>query len=157
MKNQKIGNKGQVAMEYLMTYGWAVLVISIAAIIAWYFGLFNLGSTVGGGYSGFGEVIPEDFALRSDGTFIVVVENAVGAPITVTEVSARMLGTTKYAVDVPCNISTGAAGSFTITGLPDGTPGERYTMNLVMVVFEDSRTPGISHTSAGKIWSNYEG
>jgi hypothetical protein len=38
--------KGQAAMEYLMTYGWAILVIVIVLAALLYLGVFNLGSKV---------------------------------------------------------------------------------------------------------------
>ncbi|VVC04447.1 Uncharacterised protein [Candidatus Burarchaeum australiense] len=36
--------KGQAAMEYLMTYGWAILVIVIVLAALLYLGVFNVGS-----------------------------------------------------------------------------------------------------------------
>ncbi len=33
--------KGQAAMEFLMTYGWAILVVIIAIGSLWYFGALN--------------------------------------------------------------------------------------------------------------------
>ncbi|MGC8851252.1 MAG: hypothetical protein ACP5O3_03445 [Candidatus Micrarchaeia archaeon] len=33
--------RGQQALEYLVTYGWAILVIVIIAAVLWYFGVFN--------------------------------------------------------------------------------------------------------------------
>ena len=38
--------KGQTAMEYLMTYGWAILIIMIVVAVLFYLGVFNLGSTI---------------------------------------------------------------------------------------------------------------
>lgn len=38
--------KGQAAMEYLMTYGWAILVIVIVLAALLYLGVFNLGEKV---------------------------------------------------------------------------------------------------------------
>ncbi|MDO8339671.1 MAG: hypothetical protein Q7T16_03365 [Candidatus Burarchaeum sp.] len=38
--------KGQAAMEYLMTYGWAILVIVIVLAALLYLGVFNIGSRV---------------------------------------------------------------------------------------------------------------
>lgn len=32
--------KGQTAVEYLMVYGWAILIILIVAGVLWYFGVF---------------------------------------------------------------------------------------------------------------------
>ena len=32
-------------MEYLMTYGWAILVVMIVGIVMWQLGIFNMGGT----------------------------------------------------------------------------------------------------------------
>jgi uncharacterized protein (UPF0333 family) len=36
-----MNNKGQGAMEYLMTYGWAILVVVIIGGVMWYLGFFG--------------------------------------------------------------------------------------------------------------------
>ena len=33
--------KGQVAMEFLMTYGWAIIIILLAVAALWYLGVFK--------------------------------------------------------------------------------------------------------------------
>jgi hypothetical protein len=33
--------KGQSALEYLITYGWAILVILVVLAVLWYYGIFN--------------------------------------------------------------------------------------------------------------------
>ena len=40
-----LGMRGQGAMEYLMTYGWAILVVMIVGIVMWQLGIFNMGGT----------------------------------------------------------------------------------------------------------------
>src|SRR3972149_6639240 len=37
--------KGQAAMEYLMTYGWAILIVAVVIIALYSFGVFSLGGT----------------------------------------------------------------------------------------------------------------
>jgi len=38
--------KGQTAMEYLMTYGWAILIIMVVVAVLFYLGVFNIGNTI---------------------------------------------------------------------------------------------------------------
>ena len=33
--------KGQTALEYLITYGWAILVILVVLAVLWYYGIFT--------------------------------------------------------------------------------------------------------------------
>ncbi|MFH0861742.1 MAG: hypothetical protein V1875_01815 [Candidatus Altiarchaeota archaeon] len=46
-------SRGQGAMEYLMTYGWAILVVMVVGIVMWQLGIFNLnqGSTTATGFA----------------------------------------------------------------------------------------------------------
>src|SRR5271157_1074991 len=37
-------HNAQSAMEYLMTYGWAILIISVAVAVLYNFGVFNSGT-----------------------------------------------------------------------------------------------------------------
>jgi len=50
--------RGQGAMEYLMTYGWAILVVMIIGVSLWKLGIFNLGGSVPPTASGFGAIKP---------------------------------------------------------------------------------------------------
>ncbi len=45
--------KGQSALEYMMTYGWAILVIVIVAAVLYSLGIFSPSSSVGTGSTGF--------------------------------------------------------------------------------------------------------
>jgi len=144
-------------MEYLMTYGWAILVILIAVITAWQFGLLKIGSATGSGYSGFGEVVPLDFALKSNGTFIIILENAAGDSINVTQVTANVGGTTNSTPLVNVEIKPGGSTRFAITGFPEGEPSDQYAVNPVIINFTDGRdSANPDHSSAGRIWGNYE-
>jgi len=33
--------KGQTALEYLITYGWAIIVILVVLAVLWYYGIFT--------------------------------------------------------------------------------------------------------------------
>ena len=51
--------RSQSALEYMMTYGWAILIIVIVAVILYSMGIFNPSSSVSStviGFSGLGSV-----------------------------------------------------------------------------------------------------
>ena len=48
--------KGQTAIEYLMTYGWAILIILIVAGVLAYYGIFAPSSFLGPTARGFGQI-----------------------------------------------------------------------------------------------------
>ena len=58
---QKIlaNKKSQSALEYMMTYGWAILIIVIVAAVLYSFGIFSPSSSISAtitGFSGLGSV-----------------------------------------------------------------------------------------------------
>ncbi|MFC2154463.1 hypothetical protein ACFLRC_03150 [Candidatus Altiarchaeota archaeon] len=74
--------KGQAAMEYLMTYGWAVLVVMIVGVVMWQMGIFNMGSTTITA-QGFSRVKPQLAAtgLRENGDFTIIFMNGAGTDL----------------------------------------------------------------------------
>ena len=85
------GRRGQGAMEYLMTYGWAILVVMIVGIVMWELGIFNMGSTSMTS-SGFGKIKPQIAAsgLNADDSFTGVFTNGVGTRITLVQSTATL-------------------------------------------------------------------
>jgi hypothetical protein len=87
------GRKGQGAMEYLMTYGWAILVVMIVGIVMWQLGIFNMGGTTMTA-SGFAKLKPQLGAMGvtgGGGGFQGVFTNGVGTRINV--LHASVVGT----------------------------------------------------------------
>lgn len=107
--------KGQAAMEFLMTYGWAILVVLVVIGALAYFGILNPSSflpkrcILGSGLS------CADSQLKADRTFSIVIVNSLANPIQITAVS---LDDTKLQ-----NI----AGTCSVTGVPTAVilPGEQ--------------------------------
>ncbi len=60
--------KGQAAMEFLMTYGWAILAAIIAIGVLAYFGVFSPGRLVGSTGAVNAPFNMDAFALKSDDT-----------------------------------------------------------------------------------------
>jgi hypothetical protein len=86
MKQMK--NKGQGAMEYLMTYGWAILVVMIVGVVLWQLGVFNVGqgNVVTTGWSKL-QPISASIALKAnDATFESTFQNTIGTSIRITSV-----------------------------------------------------------------------
>lgn len=50
--------KGQGAMEYMMTYGWAILVVLIIGLAIHRLGIFKIGSSTPTTYTGFNDMKP---------------------------------------------------------------------------------------------------
>ncbi len=144
-----MNNKGQGAMEYLMTYGWAILVVIIVGIVLWQSGVFGTG---GGGVSGFTEVRVEDYVC-SDGGVIVSFENAAGSTMKQTNVmiSEDSFATNFTMTDIEGNASLNwAAGkeyAQNITNITC-TTGEGYAFDFNIAYVAES---GLAHTETGTI------
>ena len=102
--------RGQSAIEYLMTYGWAILIILIVAgVLAWY-GFFNPAASLPATKTGFSQVdIVSPWDLSSADLLRIDLENRVGQTINVTGISVDE-GTTLPASPTSCTNFT----SFTI-------------------------------------------
>jgi hypothetical protein len=85
-----IKNKGQSAMEYLMTYGWAILVVMVVGIAMWQLGIFNMGGTSLTS-TGFAKIKPQlaGTGYSADGVFTGTFTNGVGTRITINQVVIR--------------------------------------------------------------------
>lgn len=128
--------KGQTAVEYLMTYGWAILIILIVAGVLAYYGIFAPAGFLGPSASGFSQVYvlsPWDF--NADGNATLQIENRVGTSINVTKIYGQV-GTTTGSDDVNQVISAGAKSGFITADLDlTGTSGETYQLDLWIEYF----------------------
>ena len=124
--------RGQSALEYLVTYGWAILAIVIIAAVLWYFGIFNpnkwSSSKQCGGFSNFQCI---DYNNTANTTYVTL-GNSAGRPITLT-------------YPVACSsTSIGVADTFTCEWPWGATQGTQ-----VNVYLEYSVTGGTTHNETG--------
>jgi hypothetical protein len=79
--------KGQTAVEYLMTYGWAILIILIVAGVLAYYGIFAPSGFLGQSVRGFTTIVVlQPWGLSIGGALQANLENRVGSPITLNHV-----------------------------------------------------------------------
>ena len=77
--------RGQAAMEFLMTYGWAILavILSIAALA--YFGVLNPSRFLPESCTLFPGLACKDFTITDDGDMVtIMLINGIGSPLTLT-------------------------------------------------------------------------
>ena len=85
-------HKSQSALEYLMTYGWAILIIVIVAVILYSMGIFNPSSSITStitGFSDLGAVTAN--CVPNQGLFLVI-GDSTGYPIEVTQLNVTYSG-----------------------------------------------------------------
>lgn len=124
--------KGQTAMEYLMTYGWAILIILIVAGVLAYYGVFSPSGFLGPSARGFAEVyILQPWSFNAAGTLTFKIENRVGADITLTNAYGK-IGTTSQTVALSSTITAGEQSGFLTSAFTslNGTSGNSYSLDL---------------------------
>ncbi len=156
--------KGQAAMEFLMTYGWAILVVLAAIGALAYFGILSpqrflpSGFTMTGGFSG------AEYKVATGGTVQLGVINNIGTGV---EVSKVMLNTTSASA-VSCGVEstetqagnvTQANGvktvyNFVCSGISAADEGKKVKANVAVTYMKDGET--LSHTSTGDLTATVE-
>jgi len=167
MKNMK--NKGQGAMEYLMTYGWAILVVMIVGVVLWQLGVFNVGQ---------GTVVVKDWNKMqplgptvtyggAGGNFTASFNNVAGTSAKITAISINESysgvvctpGNTLIngaAIGTGVTVGPGSAFKMDASGCNVKTRGDQYLM--IITLSYNSVVGGIStaHTEIGSIRGNAE-
>ena len=133
-------------MEYLMTYGWAILVVIIVGIVLWQSGVFGTGS---GGVSGFDKVRVQDYTFNSTGVFVKY-QNAAGQTMRSVNVSYSIDGgSTVYATQSATNWAPGKeyTGSYADASTC-ATSGAGYTLDVTITYNSQA---SIAHSETGTI------
>ena len=80
--------KAQTALEYLMTYGWAILIIIIVGSALYALGVFSPGTFTGKRSTGFSQFQIVDFKVDTSESVTLVMGNRLGKTITVNDINA---------------------------------------------------------------------
>ncbi len=143
--------KGQGALEYMTTYGWAVLAVLIAAVVLWQMGMFS--APVSDGWSGFGIIRPVEWSCDTDGDSDIYFNNAAGASIS--GITAAFDGQT--AACSSGKVMTGKLFSCNVTGTldacKDGRAGDRYKLDVSVNYLSPT---GAARSSSGAVWGAIE-
>ena len=127
-----------------MTYGWAILIVIIVAAALFALGVFNPSTYTGRAATGFGELgAPADWQY-SGTDFTVVLKNAVGQDITVTNVTST--GCTEWSGSQA--IAAGSTQSFALTACPSKSTGASFSQ---AVTVSYSVAGGLPRTASGTL------
>ncbi len=141
-------------MEYLMTYGWAILVVMIVGVVLWQLGVFNAGqgSPVATGFVRLQPMMPS-VAYYGGDKFNATFTNNAGTTIRLMTISLNeTVAGGNCTVTVPTSsVIAGGVFSISATGCPSVDTGASY--NLKTVITYNSSLAGIttSHTETGYI------
>ncbi len=157
--------KSQAAVEYVMTYGWAILVILIVGVMMWQLGIFKIGGQTAPGSRGFSQIRPLDWSLKkisaTDGTLDMIVVNDAG-------VILQLPANSVFAAVDLVNCSTGPATAYTkfrpgqtipVTLTCQNLPAEYQTgeyYRATVVINYINPASGLNHSSVGIVFGGVE-
>jgi len=136
-------------MEYLMTYGWAILIVIIVAAALYALGVFNPTTWTGSRATGFANVgAPTEWTLAggTPSTFTLVLPNHVGVGINVTSVKVDLGGGNSNTTTFNTNIATGNTQSFSFTLPTDVSSGSTYSAEVTVKYIKASGTLELTDT-----------
>jgi hypothetical protein len=128
-----INRKGQAALDFLMTYGWAIALVVIIAAVLFALGIFDVSNFTGNKSAGFSGVAVQGWNLGAAGTMTMKFSNQVGTQIRVDAVSVTVGQNTSIVAGLPVTLNTGqASGSLSTAAAAFGSqaPGTGYTAKV---------------------------
>jgi len=153
------GKRGQGAMEYLMTYGWAILVVMIVGIVMWQLGIFNMGETTLTA-TGFAKIKPQLAAtgLKANGAFSGVFTNGVGTTIIVNSVTVTNKAGKPATVTTTATVAAGENWVVSVTGAapPGAAAGDVYNVDVDITYAVSIGDITTTHTEHGSLRGPYE-
>ena len=128
--------KGQSALEYMMTYGWAILIIVIVAVILYSMGIFNPRASVTATSSGFSPFAAS--AAVCSGTTLTIAFTAGGLPNGASSATIK-----SFALTSPTGVS--GVGTFTIPSAAV-SPGSVFNVSATATC-----TSGVAFSASGNM------
>ena len=149
--------RSQSALEYMMTYGWAILIIVIVAVILYSMGIFNPSSSVSStviGFSGLGSVTAQ---CTANGVLRISVGDSTGNLINITGITAKDPAITKISnfkpnstVDPNPLIRSGSSYIFSVPNICPSA-GTHYAITVAVNYTEPGQPLPGPYQSLGSI------
>ena len=149
--------RSQSALEYMMTYGWAILIIVIVAVILYSMGIFNPSSSITStvtGFSGLGSVTAQ---CTANGVLRISVGDSTGNLINITGITAKDPAITKISnfkpnstVDPNPLIRSGSSYIFSVPNICPSA-GTHYAITVTVNYTEPGQPLPGPYSSIGSI------
>ncbi len=142
--------KGQTALDFLMTYGWALLLIVLVIGALFALGVFDIGAFLGSRATGFAQVGVAAHRIDNAGALSVQLTNRVGTDIRVDNVTWTYRGTTSSNTTVNTTVGNGQTTSTLNLGTVTGAAsGDTFTVQM-SIGYVDLNT-NFAYQSSGTI------
>ena len=146
-------HKSQSALEYMMTYGWAILIIVIVAGVLYSFGVFNPSSSASAtitGFSGLGVTQAACVNSVNNQILELYVSNSIGYPVNVTKINVTDNNGISLSQNVSSILGAGQSGIFYVNGACNKSSSS-YSGSATITYTEPGQTFSGPYFSSGKI------
>ncbi len=141
---------GQAALDFLMTYGWALLIVALAIGAIYSLGVFDLGTFTGNRATGFAQMGVSGWSLSPSGTLTIKFRNNAGTDVNITRVNATY-STRALSNSTAVPMLTGEESAIiSIAGFGNSASGAGYSMKIT-VEYTDVAT-GYSYADSGNLY-----
>jgi len=144
---------GQAGLDFLMTYGWALLIIVLVIGVLFALGIFNVSSFTGNRAAGFAQVGITAWKVQPAGAFTVQFTNRVGSTINITGVNYTFdnMASPSNATFTIANLANGkTSATQTLVGTVSGyNSGDPYSVKLD-IYYTDTKT-GFTYADSGTL------
>ena len=132
--------RSQSALEYMITYGWAILIIVIVAVILYSMGIFNPSSSISTtvtGFAGLGSVSAQCFP---GGGLVLSLGDSLGVPIQITKITTTNQNGKLVSVNFSSIISASGLSYFVLADSCSNNSGMSFS-NKISVMYKEPGQP----------------
>ena len=150
------GKKAQTSVEYLLTYGWTVIIIGIALVALWQMDVFKTPAPPPG-CTGFEQVRPIDCKADNSGMIELVLTNEAGARVELTAVNAEVFGepcTIPFPTPPNPPLRAGQTIKLNVSGCTFNGVGEYYKADITIAYH--NVVSEMDHNSVGECHGSVE-
>ena len=146
--------RSQSALEYMMTYGWAILIIVIVAVVLYSMGIFSPSSFLSfSGITGLSGFQPASAACASNGQMIVKLSNSFGYQVSINSINVTTSSGVSVTQPESATLNPGQTQEFLVFGICPKTSGSSFSDTITVAYTEPSQPiPGpysLSGTAKG--------
>ena len=147
-------HRSQSALEYMMTYGWAILIIVIVAVVLYSMGIFSPSSFLSfSGITGLSGFQPASAACASNGQMIVKLSNSLGYQVSISSINVTTSSGVSVTQPESATLNPGQTQEFIVFGICPKTSGSSFSDTITVAYTEPSNPiPGpysLSGTAKG--------
>lgn len=157
-----MGKKAQSALEYLLTYGWAILIVIIVGASLYALGVFNPGTFTGKRVTGFTQFQIVDHKIDTNSNLSLVFGNRLGKTVTLGDITATYKNTDCVYTDLDAEImgpNRQLQANLSCGGGSDWGTGDldqRSSYSVIIDIEYTDPDSGLSHTDTGTLFGSVE-